>query len=99
VSVVGKGRASTARPHIWVARPSPRLAPSALVIMLGQNAGRPKQGSKSTETGPNLERDLSTAGYSRGEGRSEGQKICIEGGVKYSQRKDAVKIYGKWSEA
>lgn len=31
--------------------PDPRLAPSALVIMLGQNVGRPKQGSKSTETG------------------------------------------------
>jgi hypothetical protein len=59
--------------------PDPRLAPSALVIMLGQNVGRPKQGSKSTETGPNLERDLSTAGYSRGEGRSEGQKICYRG--------------------
>lgn len=67
--------------------PDPRLAPSALVIMLGQNVGRPKQGSKSTETGPNLERDVSTAGYSRGEGRSEGQKICYRGwGVKYSQR-------------
>jgi hypothetical protein len=80
--------------------PDPRVAPSALVIMLGQNVGRPKQGSKSTETGPNLERNLSTAGYSRGEGRSEGQKICYRGwGVKYSQRMEAVKVYGKWSEA
>jgi hypothetical protein len=28
-----------------------------------------------------------------------GRKFVIEGGVKYSQRKEAVKIYGKWSEA
>jgi hypothetical protein len=94
VSSEKEGLRRRGRTYGW---PDPRLAPSALVIMLGQNVGRPKQGSKSTETGPKLEGDVSTAGYSRGEGRSEGQKILLSrvGGVKYSQRMEAVKVYRK----